>query len=194
MRRLYQAVGILVFLSLSCQTKQELASNPAELADAPDQESWNAHISTSTSGKMASKIKYGHLQKFSKKRVIELSEGVEIDFYDDDGQHASKVKSDAATLNETNNNVELSGNVVFVSDKGLNVSTTKLSWHEKESKVTSSELVRVITAEKDTIFGIGFESEQSLEKWTILKPWGVTQKKLNLRLTESTGDSVDAKN
>jgi len=192
MRRFKLALFILILLSLNCQSKQELASNPSEPTDAPDQESWNAHITTSTNGKVASRIKYGHLQKFSKKRIVQFSEGVEIDFYGDNGQHASRVNSDSATLNETNNNVELIGNVVFASDKGLNVSTTKLNWHEQESKVTSSELVRVITAEKDTIFGVGFESGQSLEKWTILKPWGVTQKKLNLKLTESTGDSSDA--
>ncbi len=193
MRRFKHTFSFLIVLLLSCQSKQELASNPSELPDEPDQESWNAHITTSTNGKVASKISYGHLRKYSKKRTVYLTEGVEIDFYDANGRHASKVNCDEAILNEANNNAELMGNVVFFSDKGLNVSTTKLNWHEQESKVTSSELVRVITAEKDTIFGVGFESEQSLEKWTILKPWGVTQKKLNLKLTESTGDSLDAK-
>ncbi|HEX9652773.1 MAG TPA: hypothetical protein VGA99_03605, partial [bacterium] len=108
--------------------------------------------------------------------------------------HASKVDCDEAILNEANDNLELIGNVKVLSDKGVNVTTTKLYWNEQLCKITSSEVVRVITADKDTIFGVGFESEKSLDNWTILKPWGVTQKKLNLKLTEPSKDSTDEKN
>lgn len=192
MKRFNCLLMFFLLLSLNCQSKQELASNPSEVVDLPDQESWNAHLITSTNGKLASKINYGRLQKFSKKKIAKFSEGVEIDLYDD-GEHVSKVTCEEAVLNESTNNLELLGSVVVVSDNGLNVSTSKLFWNEKQEKITSSEMVRVITAEQDTIFGVGFESEKSLDNWTILKPWGVTQKKLNLKLTEPTEAQDDEK-
>ncbi len=192
MKRFKLFLLILCALLWSCQTRQDLASNAAEGNETPDQESWNAQITTTANGKLGSKINYGYLQKFSKKRLVKLSEGVEVDLYDDDGQHVSNVICKEAILNEDANTLELLGDVAVASDNGLQVNTEKLFWREQQGKITSSELVRVITADNDTIFGVGFEAEASLENWTILKPWGVTQKKLNLKLNETQDDSSNS--
>jgi LPS export ABC transporter protein LptC len=192
MKRSQLAWSILLALILSCQTRQDLASNASEGNETPDQESWNAQITTTANGKLASKIKYGYLQRFSKRKLVKLSEGVEVDLYDDAGRHVSKVICKEAVLNEDANTLELLGDVAVVSDNGLRVNTEKLFWREQQGEITSSELVRVITADNDTIFGVGFESESSLENWTILKPWGVTQKKLNLKLNETQDDSANS--
>ena len=34
----------------------------------------------------------------------------------------------------------------------------------------------ITTAEKDTLYGIGFESDSDLQNWIILKPSGVTDR------------------
>jgi LPS export ABC transporter protein LptC len=190
MNRLVICLPIL-FLTLGCQNKQELASNPSEVNDLPDQESWGAHLTTSSNGKLASRINYGHLQRFSKKKLVKFADGVQIDLYGDDGRHVSTANCNEAVLNETTNNLELSGEVKIVSENGLNVKTTKLLWNEDQEKITSDEFVRVITADQDTIFGIGFESEKSLDNWTIRKPWGVTQKKLNLKITQPSDEATN---
>jgi len=83
-------------------------------------------------------------------------------------------------LNENTTNIDLTGQVVVRSKDGIQLNTSSLHLTQNQSKITSEDFVRFITADNDTIFGHGFESERSLKNWTIKKPTGVTQKKLQL--------------
>jgi len=76
------------------------------------------------------------------------------------------------------------GNVNVESEDGISLTTSKLQWQEDETKVTSDAFVTVITAENDTLYGTGFESEKSFEKWRIHKPYGVTQTTLDLGVSK----------
>ena len=40
--------------------------------------------------------------------------------------------------------------------------------------MNTKDSVMITTAEKDTLYGIGFESDSELQNWKILKPSGVT--------------------
>lgn len=141
-------------------------------------------LTTTNQGRMKARIQFEHMEKYSKKKIVKFNQGVEIDLYDEKGSHTSRVYCDEAVLNETTNQVELSGNVVVVSDSGLTLRSQKLRWNENEGKILSDVFVTIITAEKDTIHGYGFEADQTLKNWIIKRPWGVTQKRLNLEVLE----------
>ncbi|MFQ5771315.1 MAG: LPS export ABC transporter periplasmic protein LptC [bacterium] len=182
-------INVIILILISCQSKQELTSNQPDLGEIPDQEGWNATLTTTSDGTITYKIKYVHMQRYSNKKIIKFDEGVEIDFYDTKGSHTSKVYSNKAELNEINKNIDLIGKVRVLSDDGLTLNTEKLRWNESNGKILSDVFVTMITTEKDTINGIGFESKKSLKNWVIKQPSGVTQKKLNLKILDT-----DAKN
>ena len=43
----------------------------------------------------------------------------------------------------------------------------------------SNDSVEFTTKEKDTLYGVGFESDMDLSHWKILKPSGVTNRIIN---------------
>ncbi len=170
----------LLFLMLSCHSDREVTAIKQDLSEIPDQEGWNSTLVSTSKGKISSKIKYTHMKKFSKKKLVKFVEGVEFEFFNEAGDYTSQIQADEALLNENTSNIDVTGQVVAKSRDGIQLNTSALRLSQNENKITSEDVVRFITAENDTIFGIGFESEKSLKNWTIKKPTGVTQKKLQL--------------
>ena len=59
------------------------------------------------------------------------------------------------------------GNVVAISDSGITLYTDTLYWDAKNEKMSTEDSVMITTLEKDTLYGIGFESDSDLENWVI---------------------------
>ena len=96
------------------------------------------------------------------------------DFYDENGVHQSILYSDSAVMTEMNDNFSAFGNVILESDSGFVLTTNKIFWDNNYKKIISKDSVRFTTEDRDTIYGIGFESEMDLSNWIILKPTGVS--------------------
>jgi LPS export ABC transporter protein LptC len=124
------------------------------------------------------------MERFSDRKLIKFWEGVDIDFYED-GLHSSHIVASWGELKERTNNIDLMGNVIVHAVNGISLYTQELKWDEARGKVTSDSFVTVITVEGDTIHGTGFESGKSFQNWLIKKPYGVTQKTLNLGVRET---------
>ncbi len=170
----------LLVLMLSCQSDREVAATNRDLSDIPDQEGWNSTIVSTSKGKLSSKIKYVHMKRYSKRKLVKFVGGVEFEFFNEDGDYTSQIQADEAVLNENTTNIDLTGHVVARSKDGIQLNTSSLRLIQNQSKIISEDFVRFITADNDTIFGQGFQSGRSLKNWTIKKPTGVTQKKLQL--------------
>ena len=177
----------LMCLLVCCQSNQDIATNEANISDIPDQVSFHATLTTTHNGELASRIKYGRMERFSSKKIIKFHDGVEINRYDA-GVLKFEIRAEQATLNEVNDNLELVGKVVVKTHDGIEVFAEKLLWDEKQDIVTSDVFVTVITAEQDTINGTGFESGNAFKNWVIKEPSGVTQKKLSLGGGEPSAD------
>ena len=171
---------VLLGLLLSCQSDREVAASNPDIADIPDQEGWNSTLVSTNKGKLSSKINYVHMKRFSKKKLVKFVDGVECEFFDENEDQTSRIQADEAVLNEHTTNIDLTGHVVVTSKDGIQLNTSSLRLTQNQSKITSEDFVRFVTADNDTIFGHGFKSEKSLKNWTIKKPTGVTQKKLQL--------------
>ena len=170
----------LLVLVLSCQSDREVAAINQDLSDIPDQEGWNSTLVSTNKGKLSSKINYVHMKRFSKKRLVKFVDGVEFEFFDENEDQTSRIQADEAVLNEHTTNIDLTGHVVVTSSDGIQLNTSSLRLSQNQSKISSEDFVRFVTADNDTIYGQGFNSGNSLKNWTIKKPSGVTQKKLQL--------------
>lgn len=171
-------LAIMFFSFIGCQTPGELPATSPRSDDVPDQISYNASMTLSENGVVSSKISYGRMEQYSNRKILKFFDGVNIVTYDA-GERSVELEAGEATLNEISGDFELTVDVEAQSHDGMTLSSQKLVWNEKNHNVRSDVFVTVVTAEKDTINGTGFESEPSFANWMILKPSGVSQKKLS---------------
>ena len=164
-----------------CQQKNDSnLNNNTNKANFPDQESWNSTLIATNKGQVTATIKYGHMTRFNKKRLVLFDEGIVVDFFDENGQHTSKLTSIKGKLDEKTNNVEAYDSVDVVSDSGITLITDKLWWDNAIEKIVTDQFVTITTVENDTLYGVGFESDQTLSNWMIKEPRGKTDKQIDL--------------
>jgi LPS export ABC transporter protein LptC len=184
----------LAFLWLGCRSQEQQTVTPPNY-DGPDQEGWNSRITVTSNGRQTAIVQYSHMEKFSKRREVKFDGGLVVDFYNTEGKHTSNLVSERGVLYEETNDVEALSNVVVKSDSGATVLTQRLRWDNGRQKIVSNEFVTIITAQNDTLYGKGFQSDQSLKHWSIGKPSGVSQKKIDLtgksEMHSSSSDSAE---
>ena len=56
-----------------------------------------------------------------------------------------------------------------------------LVWNSIDEKMSTDCEIMLTTEKKDTLYGVGFESNSDLKNWVILNPSGVTTRSLNER-------------
>ena len=162
---------LLVFLSCSESIESVQSRN-----GLPDQESWGVKIILSDNGIMRAKVQSGHLEKYNEEAFILLDDGVIVDFFDNYEVHTSVLTSDKAEVNQTSNDMIAKDNVIAISDSGIKLYSQELLWNSKDEKLYTKEKVMITTLEKDTLYGVGFESDADLQNWKIINPSGVTNR------------------
>ena len=162
---------VLIF-QFACQSN-ELQRSGETRQGRPDAESWNAVITLTNKGAKRGVIRSGHLEKYNDKEFILLDQNVDADFFNEEEVFTTNLKSLVAEIDEEEDFLVAIGNVVVVTDSGVTLFTDTLSWDNQKEKVFTSDSVIFITEKKDTLYGIGFESDIELNNWRILQPTGV---------------------
>ena len=105
-----------------------------------------------------------------------LKGSVKADFFDDDGIHISQLRSDSANIDQKTNNLYAYGNVKVISDDSVKLFSNSILWDNHYKLITSHDSVMFTSADQDTMYGVGFESDMDLTKWKIKKPRGISGK------------------
>ena len=162
---------ILIF-QFACQSN-ELQKSGQTRQGRPDAESWDAVITLTNKGAKRGVIRSGHLEKYNDNEFILLDQNVDADFFNEEEVFTTNLKSLVAEIDEEEDFLVAIGSVVVVTDSGVTLFTDTLSWDNQKEKVFTSDSVIFITEKKDTLYGIGFESDIELNNWKILQPTGV---------------------
>ena len=162
---------LLIFL-FACQSN-ELQKSGQTRQGRPDAESWDAVITLTNKGAKRGVIRSGHLEKYNDNEFIMLDQNVDADFFNEEEVFTTNLKSLVAEIDEEEDFLVAIGNVVVATDSGVTLFTDTLSWDNQKEKVFTSDSVIFITEKKDTLYGIGFESDIELNNWKILQPTGV---------------------
>tara|TARA_B100000900_G_scaffold613_1_gene519 strand:+ start:109 stop:627 length:519 start_codon:yes stop_codon:yes gene_type:complete len=162
---------ILIF-QFACQSN-ELQKSGQTRQGRPDAESWDAVITLTNKGAKRGVIRSGHLEKYNDNEFILLDQNVDADFFNEEEVFTTNLKSLVAEIDEEEDFLVAIGSVVVVTDSGVTLFTDTLSWDNQKEKVFTSDSVIFITEKKDTLHGIGFESDIELNNWKILQPTGV---------------------
>ena len=162
----------LLIFQFACQSN-ELQRSGETRQGRPDAESWDAVITLTNKGAKRGVIRSGHLEKYNDNEFILLDQNVDADFFNEEEVFTTNLKSLVAEIDEEEDFLVAIGNVVVVTDSGVTLFTDTLSWDNQKEKVFTSDSVIFITEKKDTLYGIGFESDIELNNWRILQPTGV---------------------
>ena len=165
---------------------QDIGAFDEEERILPSQEGWNSELVVSESGRIQAVVRYGYMRKYDSRKVVYFDEGVEVDFYNIDGDRTSYLTSKRGEYHEDSEDVLGQGNVVVVSDSGMTLHTESLRWKSRIGKIISDTTVMVTTQEQDTVYGVGFESEPDLTRWIIKKPWGVGNRRVDIEQFEES--------
>ena len=165
---------LLVVVALMVVSCAEISIPPAPLKksqDVPDQELWDATITFTRDGIPVAVIQAGHISKFSRRSVTYLDSNMVVDFFSKEGKHASRLTAEKGQVDEVRKDLLATGNVVVATDSGATLKTPALRWDNRSRRIISDAEVIVTTA-TDTLYGIGFVSDENLENWEIQKPTG----------------------
>jgi len=155
-----------------CEEKLKPAVSPGLVGrDVPDQESWNATITFSDSGKIKGILQAGHIEVFEGKKITLLDSNIVVDFYDEFERHTSRLNARRGMVDDATRNFEAHDHVVVVSDSGTTLKTDELYWDNRTQKIHTSAFVD-ITSPKEHIQGQGLESDQSLKEYKISRVTG----------------------
>ncbi|CUT04814.1 LPS export ABC transporter periplasmic protein LptC [Candidatus Chrysopegis kryptomonas] len=171
MRLKFLIFSFFIFLFLSCEERLKPSIVQLPQTQIPSQESWNATIIFSDSGKVRAILKANHIMVFQDQDITILNEGFRVDFYDENGKHTSYLIADSGRVNEKTKNLEAYGNIIAVSDEGTKVETSRLFWDNERNKVRSDAFVRV-TSPNEVLQGYGFEADQDLKNYVVYRVSG----------------------
>ena len=159
------------FINFSCYW-EEKHNNESAYTEIIDNEMWNPRIIFTRTDKKMVEAKADKLYKQKDESAI-LVGNVEIDFYNNMGNHMSILYAESARINERNNNLSAEGNVYIVSDSGYTLTTNKIDWDNNYKMIVAKDSVMFTNTKGDTLYGIGFESDSDLEEWKIFNIFGI---------------------
>lgn len=163
---------MLIFL-LFCSSKISEKDSDAS-KEIFENEIWDPFIVLTREGKKIVTAKSKKLYKKSNEMAL-LVGSAQADFFNELGEHTSVLYSDSAKINERNNNLYASGNVLVVSDSGYTLVTNQILWDNRYRMIIAEDSVMFTTHDGDTLYGVGFESDMDLDHWRISKPFGIAR-------------------
>ena len=163
----------LGFYSFSCHSVEQLESEKSYV-EIVENEIWEPLIILTRREKKIIKAKSKKLYKNNNESAL-LVGNVEIDFFNDRGEHISMLYADSARINEQSNDLKANGNVYVVSDSGYTLSTQQIIWDNSYKMILAEDSIMFTTTEGDTLYGVGFESDSDLEEWRIFRPFGISR-------------------
>ena len=168
---------ILCYIILiSCNGSQNTTSTGKKVADFIENDIINPHIVITRGEQRVVEANSMRLLKSPDEDAL-LVGNVKADFFNEEGLHMSVMYSDSAEINELTSNLNAKGNVIVVSDSGFVLRTQHLLWDNQYKLVTTDDSVMFTTSGRDTLFGIGFESDMDLTHYKVIKPHGITRQR-----------------
>lgn len=167
-------MAVLILLS-GCRREVKLRADAIEdRAAIPVLEAHDVMTLISDSGVTRYRITAERWKMFDKAEppYWEFERGVYLEKFDEQFTVQASLKADYAHYNEEEQIWHLLGNVHALNLEGEQFDTPELFWNQKTERVYSDSAI-TIQRETSIIYGVGFESNQEMSKYTILHPTGV---------------------
>ena len=167
---------VVVLVSGGCRDTAVIQQRGSTRDMFPDHESWESSIIISRNGRLMTVANSQRMIQYDNTDIAHLIGNVQVDFYNDEGLHVSRLLADSADVNTRTNTMSAFGHVIIRSDSGLVLRTRSLRWDNEYEMMTTQDSVMFATDNSDTLYGVGFESDVDLTHWKIYRPWGVVER------------------
>ncbi len=162
------AIAVLALHTAACHNDlDKVAAVEVEL-NSPDRITTQAEYLYSDSGRVTHRLRAGRIAQWSgmEGQRTEMSEGVELVFFDQEGEQRSKLTARRGLILPKENRMEVSEQVVFVNHKGERLETEQLTWYQDSARVRTEKAVRVQRG-PDVIHGMGLDAAEDFSSYVI---------------------------
>ena len=159
------AIFSLLLLTLSCS--EERSGTAVQPEGMPDQILENSVIIFTVNGIKSTVVKAKYIEKYLAQDLTKAV-GLNVDFFDREGKHTSILVADSGDIQEKKQLLEVRGEVVVTTDRGVKLETKSLRWNPNAAKIVTDDFVK-ITRGQDVVTGQGMESDQELKNIKIKK-------------------------
>ncbi len=161
--------------------REKAAPSPAQQTEQriPDQETFGFDVLLSESGNIFARVTAGHMVFYKEEDTYLLGGNVQTDLFNTEGSHTSVIYSDSAEVNRDGSRLAARKNVIAKSDSGITMATDVLYWDNTTREIFTDAFVTIVS-DHDTLQGMGFISDATLENWKIKKPQGITNRTIKL--------------
>jgi len=157
------ALAALVVTAPGCSNEEPVVATP-RAANLPSQEVTDFEMKESDTGKPEWILVSKYAATYPGGLIV--ARDVVIDFYDGEGSKYSRLTAREGTVQQPSNDMEARGRVVVTTTEGVRIETESLRFLNRQRRIVSDERVR-LERNGDVVTGIGFESDPSLEHFTI---------------------------
>ena len=163
---------LVIIIIHSCSNDPELVKEFIATPNSPVEIIKGAEMLHTENGALKIKIIATTVKRFKEiQPQLVFSNGLKVIFYNDSASVRSVLIAVNAEVDEMNNIMIASDNVVLTSSEGNKLETQELIWDEKKNKIYTDKKV-VITTGKEVIEGEGFESNRDFSEYSISKIHG----------------------
>ena len=154
-------------------TEFEKSDSKVTEVDLPDQESWDNNIFFTRDDKRRAVLTAGYIAKYNDKKHTILKDGVQVDFYNDEGVLKSILTSSEGKVFDEKQDMYAYGNVIVRGENGTTLYTEELFWDNGEEKIISKVPVKITTL-SDTLYGDTFKSDPDLVDYELTNARGTS--------------------
>ncbi len=168
-------VMLLLFSASSCSgKKKELGNAITERDSLPVMDTRNVTTLISDSGVTRYRILTDEWLVFDRKDppYWAFEKGIYLEKFDSVFNVEASIKSDTAYYYSREELWKLIGNVDIHNVQGEQFTTELLYWDQRKEKIYSDKFIRIVQPDR-IITGYGFDSNQQMTIYTILKPEGI---------------------
>lgn len=137
--------------------------------EEPSQISYDTEMRFTNEGLPRATLSAGRIRVYDKRRQTVLDSSVQVDFFDREGKHSSVLTARWANINDQTKFMVAYDSVKIVSDSGTTVYTDSLTWNNETQRISSPAHVKIVEKSGRVTTGRGFESDQSLSNYKILR-------------------------
>jgi LPS export ABC transporter protein LptC len=167
--------ALLVLASLAIGCKNDLDQVAAiELPQAgPSRVTLGAEYYFTDAGRIRNRLRAGRIAEWTEEpKRTELSEGLELVFYDSTGAGSSVLTARRGLIEPAKERMEVFEEVVFVNARGERLETEQLTWEQDSARVRTDRPVRVVRG-NTIIHGHGLDADEDFGRYTIRQITGV---------------------
>lgn len=167
-------IGVLVFIT-ACENDIEEVQKLSAKVDSAIVSAKNVKMLYTENGATQILMTAPVLNRYIEangKAYTDFPKGMHLIFYNEEGEESSTLKANYSIYWESDGIWEAEYDVVATNEKGEQLNTEYLIWHQDKERISSDRAVKITTNDLVT-YGDGFISNQNFTSWEIIKGRGI---------------------